>query len=407
MASFFLLGLFIFRFKMIFEKKVGLGNEVVGIISNEPEISGNTQSFFVNGIKIVTFRRPEYHYGNYIKFQIPISKSQTNPKSQILMIFYPKITLIETQKGNYILSRIYEFRGRIVEIYQRVLPEPMASLLTGIVLGVKSSLPYDFNEALRNTGVIHVVVASGTNITFVVVFLIFIFNRFFNRRLAILLSFLGIIFYSAMAGFQAPIVRASLMALTVLSSQILGRQSFGLLSLTFAVLMMLFINPLYIQDVGFQLSVMATLGLLAIGPIFKRWKFFSIPFIGEDLKTTLSAQIMVLPILLFSFGKVSILSPIVNALVLWVIPPVMILGFVIAVLGLIYFPLAQIVSYFAYGFLFYFVEMVRFFGKIEWGKISIENPSGFLALGYYLILIGLIIFFVNRKNLEIKRKNNR
>lgn len=363
---------------------------ISGVISEEPTRQGTYQKFKLNGVLVTTSKYPEYHYGDYLKIF-----RQKGAGDTINNIYYPKIVLIDRNKGNMVLGWIYKLRQRVVEIYQSFLPGREAGLLSGIVLGVKSDLISEFNNDLKNTGTMHVVVASGMNITYIAGFLILLFKRFFNRRLAISLSFFGIFFYMALAGFQAPIIRAGIMGMISYTGQVLGKQKWGFLSLVVTVIMMLFINPFYVTDVGFQLSVAATAGLLLIQPLLTRImiinKIIKIPMVGDSLATSISAQLAVLPILLTSFGTVSVLSPFINSLILWVVPWVMILGAIIAILGLIIMPLAHLVAYICYGFLFFFCETVSFFGKSGGGIVRINNLSVFFGIGYYLILFSIIL----------------
>jgi len=365
---------------------------ISGVIIKEPTTQGSSQKFQLNGISVTTKRYPEYHYGD----QIEIKRLKTgNKSSNSNIIYYPKIYLIDRNKGNILLSWIYKLRQRVEEIYQNFLPGREAGLLAGIVLGVKSDLTSEFYNDLKNTGTMHVVVASGMNITYIAGFLILLFSRLFNRRIAISLSFMGILFYMALAGFEAPIVRAGIMGMISFTGQILGKQRWGLLSLGVTAIAMLFVNPWYVSDVGFQLSVAATAGLLLIQPVLIRIKIINkiikFPVIGDSLATSISAQLAVLPILLTSFGSVSILSPFINSLILWVVPWVMILGAGIALLGFFVMPLAHLVSYLCYGFLFYFCEIVSFFGKGNRGIVKIDNLSVFFGIGYYLILLSIIL----------------
>jgi len=400
-----LIVIFFIRFETVFNNNKYINKDVIeGVILEEPEVIGNTQRFTILGVEVVTGRYPEYGYGNKIKMKVSLQGKQDVKIKTIsgrYFLYYPKIELIEKDNGNVILSWIYQFRKKVVGIYQKVLPEPEASLMSGIVLGVKTNLPYSFEQSLRNTGTIHVIVASGMNVAFISGFLIYFLNRFINRRKAILLSFVGILFYTAFASFQAPIVRASIMIIISFSAQILGRLSFGVLSLVITVLVMLFINPYYIFDVGFQLSVLSTFGLIIlqpdIGKINKLKKLFSIPLFGEGFLTTISVQVMTLPILIFYFGQVSLLSPLVNGFIVWTVPIIMVFGIAIAFVGFIFVPVSQIFAIFAFGFLFYFVEVVNFFGTLNFGLLNVSKPSPFFIVGYYLLLISII--------LKIKIKN--
>jgi len=179
-----------------------------------------------------------------------------------------------------------------------------------------------------------------------------------------------------LAGLEASIIRASIMGILVFSSQIMGRQSLAANGLFLAGFVMLFISPILISDIGFQLSFASTLGILSIKP----------------LPTTIAAQIATLPILLANFGTYSIYSILVNGLVLWTVPILMMVGGAGAIAGLILEPAGQLLIYLCYPLLLYFETIVNFFGKMG-GIITIQTLSWQFIIGYYCLLgSGLIIF---------------
>ena len=194
-------------------------------------------------------------------------------------------------------------------------------------------------------------------------------------------------FYAVLAGLEPSIIRASIMGILVFSAQILGRQTLAINGLFLAGYTMLLVDPTLISDIGFQLSFVATLGLvliLKIKAIGKIW------VIGEGVNTTIAAQIATLPILLANFGTYSIYSILVNGLLLWTVPILMIIGGIGAILGLILMPLGQLLIYLCYPLLLYFETIVNIFGKIG-GAITIESLSWQFILGYYCLLSSVLL----------------
>jgi hypothetical protein len=111
-----------------------------------------------------------------------------------------------------------------------------------------------------------------------------------------------------------------------------------------------------------------------------------LPILGEGLAITLAAQLGVMPILLINFGQISVLSPLINALVLWTIPIVMVLGFALAIFALFIRPLALVLSWFVWLFLAYFVKVISFAGSLPWISIEVAPLSLWWGVGYYLVL---------------------
>jgi len=174
----------------------------------------------------------------------------------------------------------------------RFFPEPEASLLSGIVLGVQRNFPPTFKENLKRTGTTHIVVVSGTNITLVMM-IFMVFSPYLGRRTMLTLSLIGILIYVFLVGFDPPVLRALIMFIPVYFAQMYGREGNVFTNFIFAADVILFTNPLLIENISFQLSFGATLGLILIFPILKQ--LIKLPdIIREGLLVSLSAQIMTL-----------------------------------------------------------------------------------------------------------------
>jgi competence protein ComEC len=235
-------------------------------------------------------------------------------------------------------SQISKFRNNIISFYQKTLPQPESGLVSGILLGSKGALTQDFYDLTKKTGVAHVVVASGTNVTFVVSFLMGILVLFMSRKKAIYFCIFGILGYLFMSGFDAPLIRAAIMASVLFMAQETGRlvSTWRVLLITAGI--MLIIKPDWLIDIGFILSFVSVSSILFFEPKISKWT-------GKLFSTTIAAQIGVAPILFVTFGQFNILSPIVNALVLWTIPMIMVLGGFGGVVGLIWPFLGKIILY--------------------------------------------------------------
>jgi ComEC/Rec2-related protein len=255
-------------------------------------------------------------------------------------------------------------RDRWVDILEKTLPEPMSSLAAGILLGVKSHMPQDFYEQLVSTGTLHIVAASGFNVSIVATVLMNLLSRVVSRGAGIVFGIMGIVVYVLIAGGSASVVRAGIMGSLTLIAYYFGRpaEAKRLLWITGAI--MLLIDPLLIADIGFQLSFAATAGMLYIEPyistIGNRNKVISErqqvrDFLKDYFYPTLAATCATLPFIFWHFGRISFVSPIVNVLVLPVVPLVMLLTSLIMVGG-------QLAAYFAYLPLWWIVRVIELFG---------------------------------------------
>ncbi len=282
-------------------------------------------------------------------------------------------------------------RETLVATIKESLPDPQAPLLLGTILGIKSGFSPDFYEALRVTGTLHVVVISGYNISVIINTLARILGFVpLKVRFALTLGF--VFLFVLLVGPEAPVVRAAIMGTIALLGTVLGRQGDALRALFASGLIMVALSPEWVTELSFQLSFLATLGLIILFPLFDRVLPGKGMFLREDLVTTMAAQVMVWPLIAYHFGQVSLLSPIVNTLVLWTIPIITYLGLVTATIGSIVNGIPSLIMIPVRPFLDFFVWIVNLFSSWEVGyfEVSAFSLSGLIL--YFAILGGGIWF---------------
>lgn len=378
--------------------KTGETVSYTATIFTEPTIKANRQEFVLNSITIVAPGFPRYHYADRLKISGKVVERKTSAinswvpikNRQELAIYFPKIEGENSDRLDT-LGVISKIRQRVITVMRSSLPSTEGSLISGILLGSKEGFSQSFLNALKNTGTLHVVAASGMNVSIFASFIMGFFMRMLPRRIVAILVLLSIVFYTLLASLEPSIVRAAIMGGLVFTGSILNRALIAGWGLLLAGYSMLFFDPKLVFDIGFQLSFAATGGLLFLKPLLeKSWYWFGavgkIAAIGDSSTTTIVAQIATLPILLSSFGSFSLLSIPVNTLVLWTAQPIMVLGITAALLsflpGVAFLPLLA-----ALPLLSFFEMVVNFFNKPQF-LIDIKIPF-LVALGYYCLLIGL------------------
>jgi len=318
-------------------------------VFSEPIRFDNSQYFKLSGFKVYLPSYPQIYYGDEVVVEGIVSGRSLK-----------KAKLIDIVRNDNVFS---SFRKRLIEFYQASLPQPHSFLISGVTLGSKSSISEDFWEALKKSGTAHVVVASGMNVTLISSFLISFLALFLPRRQAIPFALLGVWVYAVLTGFDAPIIRASIMGSLVFTAQELGRLVYSIRVLFLSAFLMLFAKPDWLLDTGFQLSFAATLSLILLEKrldIYFKRVFGKVPsFIRKDFSTSLAAQVGVIPILYSSFGQISIFSPITNALVLWTIVPITIIGLIGGLIGLIYEPIGTLILWLTYPLTSFFILIVK------------------------------------------------
>jgi competence protein ComEC len=342
---FLLLSIFVFRYFTTLPHYID-GDRIIinSTVLSEPILYDTSQYLKLKGLKIYLPLNPIVNYGDKVVIEGTVKEGKLD-----------KPILKEIQQTDNLL---FNLRTKIVSFYKSNIPEPHSSLIAGVTLGSKQSIPESFMDKLKNTGTAHVVVASGTNVTLVGGFLISTLVNFMTRRKALVIACLGIWLYTFMSGFDAPLVRAAIMGTLAFTAQEYGRVNDSLRALFLSVAIMLIINPSWVSDIGFILSFAATLSLILFQSKVDRLISFVPTIIRQDLSTTLAAQIGVAPILYFTFGQFNIFSPFINVLILWTIPFITIIGMVAGILSILSPYLASFVLYLTYPFTLYFVTIV-------------------------------------------------
>jgi competence protein ComEC len=210
--------------------------------------------------------------------------------------------------------------------------------------------------------------------------------RMRNLLIALLVTFI----YAIISGFEPPVIRAWIMGSIAAWGKYYGRSLDGARILFFSALLMVLINPEFLFSLSFQLSFMATLSLclfsepisILVRKCFGNKRFFLV----EDLTSTLSAQILVWPIISNTFGTVSIISPIANPLILWTVPISTVLGIAMLLLTFISMHLSKLFSWVVFVPLDIYVQTVYWFGGLNGASTSFGLSTHLMVLYYMIIL---------------------
>jgi len=379
---------------------------LVGQIVADPERVGETQRLEVGHLRLKgkvlvrTHHYPKYAYGDEIKIE---GRLETPPEFEDFsyrdylatrgiysLVNRPKVKLLSSCNGSRTYALLLNLRHRLEERISQILPEPESSLIAGVVLGVKRNLPRDFYEALQKSGTLHVIVVSGTNITYVVMVLVAV-SGLLSRPARLAFTVFGILAYALMVGGGAAVWRATLMGLATLLAIIFGRRRLAQEALFLSAAVLLLANPRGLWQVGFQLSFAATAGIIFLQDLIEP-KLQALPYlVRKGLVTTLAAQITVLPIITHNFQTISLVSPLANLLTFSLVPAITIIGAVIAFASLIWLPLGQIIAPLVYIPAKLFVTAVVLSAKIPLAQVVVTKVPVLVWAGYYLILMLVVV----------------
>lgn len=399
--------------KEAFKEDVGQIISLNGKIVSEPQIKDFNQGFIFESadkmlFKVGVDKYGEYEYGDRVRLTGKLSEprnfvsdgGRTFGYIDYLGkdgIFYEfkkaQVEIIEKADGKSISGRLFSLKRGFINNLKKVLGEPHAALASGLVVGEKAALGKELIDEFRMAGLIHIVVLSGYNITIIAASIRRILS-FLPRNAAIILGGIGIILFGILVGGGATVVRSCIMALIALCAELLRRDYGVTRALFIAGAIMLIENPLILfHDPSFQLSFMATLGLILLSsPLEDKFGFITEKFDMRSLvASTLATQIFVSPLIFYMMGQLSIIGIVVNIIVLPFIPLTMLLVSLAGLLGFFSQFLAQIAGWGSHILLSYELFMVRIFAHLPFASIEVPAFSAWIVGGFYTIYLALFL----------------
>lgn len=314
------------------------------------------------------------------------------------VLSFSHIEVVGQERGFFIdaYRALSNIKPAFINALGAALPEPHSSLASGLIAGGKEGLGNSLVEAFIETGLIHIVVLSGYNILIISDWVRRIL-RFLPPRLGASVAGMTIVLFVLAAGAGAASVRAGLMALIALIGRATGRTYEAVRALLFVGVLMLLHNPLLLlYDPGFQLSFIATLGLLLGTPLLERvFSFVRIQVLRELAAATLAAQIAVLPLLLYQTGLLSLSAFPANMLVLPAVPLAMGLSFFTSIVGFLVPAIAPVAGLPAFVVLVYITAVAEFFAALPFSSVVLPAFPFVCVLVSYAFL-GYVVYRTRR-----------
>ncbi|MES3031421.1 MAG: ComEC/Rec2 family competence protein [Patescibacteria group bacterium] len=438
-----LLTVAVVRIFLVFGKQTGVEIEdyggrivkVTGVIVTEPQIKDFNQMFIFESqtiddreevvrIRVTTDRYLHYDYGQRLilegKLITPRNFESNGGRTFDYINFLlkdgiyfemkkPTVTELSGNEGSFASRNLFKLKQGFLRNIKAVLGEPHAALAGGLVVGEKSALGKDLIDDFRRSGLIHIVVLSGYNIT-IVADSIRRMLSFLPRTLGIILGGLGIIAFGMLVGGGATVVRSCIMASIALLGTLVRKDYNVKNALFLAGICMVIQNPLILlYDPSFQLSFLATLGLIILSPVVeKRCIWLTERFgIRGLVASTLATQIFVSPYILYMMGQLSIIGIVVNILVLPIIPLTMLFVFLTGALGFVSHFVSEIAGWVSHILLSYELFMVQFFAKLPFASLEVPKFSFWIVVAFYAsYTVALSKFPEMTSQLRLKKKSS-
>jgi competence protein ComEC len=366
-------------------------------------------------VLLQTSQYPEYNYGDLLEINCTaksIENKDNNFDYRMYMakegVLYQcdksKVKKIGENSGSWIYAKIISTRASFEEKINKVIPMPEGALASGLLFGGNSGLSKEIQNDFSRTGMTHIVAVSGYNVTIIAEYLILLGIALgLWRKQAIWFAIFGVILFVIMAGLPASAVRAGVMSGVLLWAMKNGRLASAENAIIFAGALMLAFNPLLLRwDVGFQLSFLATLGIVATSSFWEKSFIKKNRALGisEVIVLSLSAQIFVLPIIAYNFHISSLVSLLANVFILPMIPISMLLVFLVTMAGFIFGPLSAVLAWLAFVLLAYEIRLIHILAQLPWASVEIEKVEEWWVFLYYCILI-MVIYLLKKRECEI------
>jgi competence protein ComEC len=392
---------------------------VTGVVAQQPDRREDRQSAVIaaealeleGGARAVAGsvllrlpRVPELRYGQRVRLEgrleQPQSEGEFDYRAYLArhgvysLMTKPKLTILPSTGGSWWQRLTLGLNDRARATGLHLISEPHASLLVGILLGVQSTIPDDVLETFSATGTSHILVISGWNISVIIAGIAGLLAQLgISRRRAAAISLPTIALYVLFVGATPSVVRAAVMGSLAVVATLVDRESEAWTSLLLACTAMTILDPNVLWDIGFQLSALATAGLfafarpietaLAARPPFRwRWLRWSV----EPLTATLAASALSLPILLYHFGRLSLIAPLANVLMLPAVPYAMLCGSIAMLAGMIWLPLGQLVALLAWPFLHWMIVISALLAQVPGAYTTLPPFAIGWVWGYYIVV---------------------
>lgn len=343
-------------------------------------------------------------YGDTVKVQGELAEPETfmtdngrsfdyKPYLRKDGIFYEikhaKVSKVKEASGS-VRGALFSVKRYLLAKIEAHIPEPKSALMGGLILGTKQSLGETLRTEFVRTGTIHIVALSGYNVTIVAEMFMRILGLVFAQTIAIYFGIVAIILFALMTGAGATVVRASVMAILALVARRTGRVFAIGRALVIAGVVMILVNPwILIFDVSFQLSFIATIGLVYLTPRISHWFYFIPDTFGlrEIVSATVATNIFVLPFILYKMGILSIVALPANLLVLPLIPYTMLFGFLMLLGSTLSRFLALPFAYLAFWLLSYELAVIHWFSGLGFAAVTVGTFPFVLVIIVYCIYL--------------------
>lgn len=373
-------------------------------------------------VKLLSGEKRYFKVGEKFSASVTVSPiSRSYKKSDYSNGIYASARIIK-QISNDGTNLFYSYTDRVSEyitdsLYRHLSPD-IAATLNAIIVGDQSGFTAEFRNQITETGVNHIMVVSGMHLSILLGGLFKLLDKlFYNRFIKFILSVISVLFIVAVCGFSVSIIRAGFTFIICAAAGLFRRESDSLNSLGAAVYFITLSTPFAIFSLAFQLSVLSTFGVIVLAPFYYssavavfKLRLKPVKWLVNTILTTVSATLMVMPVLLHNFGYVSVIAVISNLLITYAVTYALIFAAVGLVLGLLpFFGFAFHICFILSGLCAKYINtVIIYLSQVPFALVTFENPiirNGAVAVSVLLIVLALLFMYsCNVKEYLLKSK---
>lgn len=311
------------------------------------------------------------------------------------------IKIIEKNKTNIVEKILHGVSKSIKNRIYELLDEDASKVCIGMLIGERKDISNQITEAFKGSNLTHMLAVSGAHISYIVLGISKIFNRTY-KKVGKIFTICFLIFFMGLTGFSASVERASIMTILTIMSTILYRKSNVYSNLIFSAIIVLIFNPYSIFDIGFQLSYGGTIGIILLSPKISKYIYEKLQLKHKAIKTivnmiivSISANIVIIPIMMYHFNTLSITFLISNILAGPLLGIIIILGFIVYLVSLISINLASFIVFPLQLILNLLIYIASFCSKLPLSTILVKTPYLIEIIVYYICIY--FLFFCQKK----------
>lgn len=424
--------------------EVTKNNEYKGIVINEKEeqnykyiyvVKLKSENKLINGKNfIINVKKnnnsQKLYYGDEINFKgkyiIPESKRNYGGFDYSLYMKTQKLygsfeienyKLLRKNKGNFIQKNIFEFKQYVKNILRKYLKKDSADLCIGLIIGDRTNLSEEIEEDFKNSNLTHMLAVSGSHFTYIILTMSYINKIIKRKRMGQIVTIIFIVLFMNLTGNTASVVRSGIMAIIIILASLIYKRVDIWTSMAIAILIQLINNPYIIFDIGLQLSYSGVIGIVLFNKIIiekenniidffnkkiiKKYKLRKrriVKYITEATAVTLSANIIIIPIMIYHFNTISLSFVFSNLLAGPILGITVIYAFVLIFASIIFNSLLSPFYYILNIMLNILLKIAHICAKIPFSKIIVVTPNIYLICIFYAFLI--IMLYIKQKKIK-------